>query len=170
MKHTITLATMILIIFSHGACRTSKLSARSKARHIVGERSDFKNRVMDINRYDKFKTITDSSHQSYQLTIFPADTFKFSIQNGFIGKATKIIITGSGSQLKHILDTSKYVQTSTTDTEVTMTRNEQTNIRGRSAVVERGYLMWKWICAATVVGLVLFIGWRRFRKFLPQLK
>ena len=77
MKTILTLAVMILIMLCHGACRSSKFSNQQQSRLAVQEQSDINSRVQEVNHYARSGSITDSSGQSFQLTIFPADTFKF---------------------------------------------------------------------------------------------
>lgn len=44
--------------------------------------------------------LTDTTHEQYTVTIFPLDSFSFSTENGFRGKAEKIELSG---QLRRVL-------------------------------------------------------------------
>lgn len=44
-------------------------------------------------------SVTDSIGQVYQITIFPRDSFEFSMERGFMGKAAKVELTGLIRQL-----------------------------------------------------------------------
>ncbi|MEJ7780791.1 MAG: hypothetical protein WKF68_14505 [Daejeonella sp.] len=165
MKNRFEISALILIILTHSACRTSKFSSRQQTRLAVEEQSDMKSRVREVNRYVRSETITDSSGQSYQLTIFPADTFKFSLQNGFIGKASKVVVKGFSNQLIRISDTSTFSGSLTSETEGKMTREVTAKTGNRSTSVERKGFMWKGICLGLIVGLIILGIWRKFKGF-----
>ncbi|MHB1178950.1 MAG: hypothetical protein ACYCZO_11550 [Daejeonella sp.] len=87
------LALMMLINLS--SCNTRKLyrqrsesSALQKSEILI---QDLKNDKLEGKRKI---LLTDSAIEQYTISIFPADTFSFSAQNGFIGKASKIEVSG----------------------------------------------------------------------------
>ena len=151
---------------SHSACRTSKNSNRQQTRMAVEEQSEIKIRVQEANDYFRSKSLIDSSGQSYQLTIFPADTFRLSIQNGFIGKGSKVVLTGSSEQIIRLTDTSKFAGLLTSELEGKVRRDSTVNMKNRSVSVERRGMLWKWIGAALIVGIIVFGVWRKLREFL----
>ena len=132
----------------------------------VEEQSEIKIRVQEANDYFRSKSLIDSSGQSYQLTIFPADTFRLSIQNGFIGKGSKVVLTGSSEQIIRLTDTSKFAGLLTSELEGKVRRDSTVNMKNRSVSVERRGMLWKWIGAALIVGIIVFGVWRKLREFL----
>ena len=99
MKHLLKLAALILIIFCHIACRTIKNSNRQQSRISERELIDSRAQEQESTKISLSTAITDSSGQFYQATIFPVDTFQFSLRDGFKGKALKVEVRGSVKQL-----------------------------------------------------------------------
>ena len=166
MKNISTLAALILVILTHSACRTSKYSNRQQTRLAVKEQFDIKTRVQEANDYSRSKSLTDSNGQSYQLTIFPADTFQFSMKNGFIGKALKVVLTGSSEQIIRLNDTSKFAGLLTSELEGKVRRDSTVNMKNRSVSVERRGMIWKGIGVGLILGIIVFGVWRKLRKSL----
>jgi len=100
LKTIFKLTSLILIIISQSACRTTKLSNRHQDRIAVMEQTETRSREQENKQYSRSYSITDSSGQFYQITIFPADSFQFALHEGFKGKASKVEIRGSIRQLK----------------------------------------------------------------------
>lgn len=48
--------------------------------------------------------LSDSNKQRYSIKIFPLDTFSYSVQDGFKGKASKIEVMGSSDYMRRILE------------------------------------------------------------------
>ena len=132
----------------------------------VEEQSEIKIRVQEANDYFRSKSLIDSSGQSYQLTIFPADTFRLSIQNGFIGKGSKVVLTGSSEQIIRLTDTSKFAGLLTSELEGKVRRDSTVNMKNRSVSVERRGMIWKGIGVGLIVGIIVFGVWRKLREFL----
>ena len=99
MKHLLKLAAIILIFFSHIACRTIKNSNRQQSRNANRELVDSRIQEQESTKISLSTAITDSSGRFYQATIFPVDTFQFSLRDGFKGKALKVEVRGSVKQL-----------------------------------------------------------------------
>ena len=99
MKHLLKLAALILIIFCHIACRTIKNSNRQQSRNANRELVDSRIQEQESTKISISTAITDSSGRFYQATIFPVDTFQFSLRDGFKGKALKVEVRGLVKQL-----------------------------------------------------------------------
>ena len=163
MKPIITLAGMILFMLCHGACSTRRLSDLQKSRLRFEEQSEIESRVKEINRINRHESVTDSNRNTYQLTIFPADTFKFSMQNGFIGKASKIVLNGTSEQLIRVLDTSKFTSSISSESDTKMRTDRMENLRDRSTQLERRDVTWIGLCVGLIVAVVVLGVWRRSR-------
>ncbi|MDP3468285.1 MAG: hypothetical protein Q8S11_08120 [Daejeonella sp.] len=161
MKTLIQFGAMALIIFCGAACHSSKLMNRQQARLALKEQSNSKSRVLEHNQFERFEYLIDSSGHSYQLSIFPTDTFKFSLQEGFIGKASKVLIKGSGNQVIRITDTSKTSGTVSSELEEKVRNEVLAKSTERSVSVERKGGLWIGIAAGLIVGLVVVGVWWR---------
>ncbi len=163
MKITCVLAGMITIMLCHGACRTSKISSRQKAQLAFEMQSDVKSKLSEDKRFERTKSVIDSSGQSFQLTIFPVDSFKFSLQNGFVGKATKVIVKGSNDQMIRISDTIKSSVSLNSESETKLTSDFTEKMKDKSSQVERRTVVWKGICLGLIAGMVILWIWRKLR-------
>ena len=125
----------------------------------VVEQSDIKTRIQESNNYSRSASLTDSSERKYQLTIFPVDTFHFSLQNGFIVKASKVVLTGSGKQVVRLTDSSKFASLLTSELERKFRKDSTLNMKKKSVAVERRGAIWHWIASALFVGIVILVTW-----------
>ena len=151
---------------SHSACRTSKNSNRQQTRMAVEELSEIRSRVQESNDYFSSKSLTDSNGQSYQLTIFLADTLQFSMKNGFIGKASKAVLTRSSEQIIRLTGTSKFAGLLTSELEGKVRRPSTLKMKNRSVSVERRGMIWKGIGVGLIVGLLMLGIWWKLRESL----
>jgi hypothetical protein len=94
MKNSIIWAGLALIMLVLCACRSTKLSNRQKAELALSTQSEVNSEQQIDKTYLRRSVLLDSSAQYHQLVIFPLDTFQFSWQEGFRGKASKIVIEG----------------------------------------------------------------------------
>ena len=111
MKHLLKLAALILIIFCHIACRTIKNSNRQQSRSADRELIDSRIQEHESTKISLSTVIADSSGRFYQATIFPVDTFQFSLQDGFKGKALKVEVRGSVKQLIRVNEAGSMIYT-----------------------------------------------------------
>ncbi|MFA5244419.1 MAG: hypothetical protein WC380_03905 [Pedobacter sp.] len=94
---------LILIIIS--SCSTRKLN-RQKSESSASMQSE--RRMQELQK-DQFETkrkllLTDTTHEQYTVTIFPLDSFSFSRENGFRGKAERIEVKGMNRRVKTLSD------------------------------------------------------------------
>lgn len=94
---------LILIIFS--SCSILKLN-RQKSESSASAQSEIRKQEHHYARYDAkhILRMSDSTHELYTIRIIPADTFTFSAQNGFRGKAENIEIIGLRRGIKTLSD------------------------------------------------------------------
>lgn len=164
MKTIIKLAGMILIIMSQSACRTNKFSNRQMNRSAALEQTDIRSRKQENKQYSRFNVITDSGGQVYKVTIFPTDTFQFSMQEGFTGKASKVEVSGSIRRLKRITDGTAFIVSKDRETNGTMIRKMEAKQLGNSKSVEKTSFNWGWLCVAAAIALFIVWIFQRFRK------
>lgn len=86
---------MLLILISFSSCSTRKLN-KQKFQSSVSEQSEI--RMQDLMN-DKLEAkrkilLTDTANEQYSVIIFPVDTFSFSAQHGFKGRAERIELSG----------------------------------------------------------------------------
>jgi len=91
---------LILILLS--SCSTRKLDKQILKSSASGQ---LEIRMQDLVK-DKLEAkrnilLTDTANEQYSVIIFPADTFSFSAQHGFKGKAERIELAG---QLRRVIN------------------------------------------------------------------
>ncbi len=162
MKNIIILAGMIVFVLFLSACRTGKLSDRQKTRLLFEEQSEIESLVKEISRLNRSKSITDSTRNTYHLTIFPADTFKFSMQKGFIGMASKIVLEGTIEQLTKVLDTATFTNSISSESTGKMRRDLNARTADRTSLAETRGNIWKGVCVGLITAVVILGIWRKF--------
>lgn len=164
MKNFILLAGMILIMSVQYACRTTKFSNRKLDQLTRLERTDTLTREQENIHLSHAHSVTDSIGQVYQIRIFPRDSFQFSVERGFIGKASKVELLGSIRQLNRVNDNIALMVSKGRETRANAIRKVESRQINNSKSVEKSRLKsWKvWV----VVGAVLLIWWvyQRYRK------
>ena len=95
MKTIIIKLLALLILISLSSCNTRKLN-RQRSESSASEQSEIRMQDLKNAAYEGKRMIlmTDSTDEHYTISIIPADTFSYSAQHGFKGKAEKIEVTG----------------------------------------------------------------------------
>ncbi|SDN17829.1 hypothetical protein SAMN05421813_1633 [Daejeonella rubra] len=158
------LTLLILIILS--SCNTRRLN-KQKFESSSSAQSEIRLQDLKNERYDNKRmiTLTDSANELYTISIFPSDTFSFSAQHGFRGKAAKIEVTGL---LRRVL-----TRTDSTalraEKQSSRTYEEQQQI-DKSELSRTGGLVkkrWPPVLIGIVLVMIIVIGWflgRRLTK------
>lgn len=163
MKNLHTLAGTILIMLCHGACRTSKYSNRQHVQTMATEKTKISSGEQENKQYSLSRSIIDSTGQEYYVTIFPADSFRFSVQEGFSGKATKIELRGMAKQLTRINDSATLNVLASKKSSASMIRKVSDVQKIRSRSVEKRRISWIWLCGVLTLGLLMLWVWKHFR-------
>ena len=107
MKKLIIKLLVLLILINFSSCSTRKLN---KQKFEISSSAQSEIRMQDF-RNDKFEAkrkilLTDTAHEHYSVIIFPSDTFSFSAQHGFKGKAERIELSGKVRRVINLTDSS----------------------------------------------------------------
>lgn len=164
MKNFILLTGMILIMSVQYACRANKFSNRQLNKLTRLEQTDTLIREQENIQLSHARSVTDSIGQVYQITIFPRDSFQFSMEKGFMGKAAKVELIGSIRQLNRVNDSIAFMVSKGKETKAKMIRKVESKQINNSKSVEKSRFNWWQACLA--VGAVLLLGWvyQRYRK------
>lgn len=95
----------------------------------------------------------DSLDHQYRVTIFPVDTFHFSPDTGFMGKASRIELTGQRRAFRWLNDSAQLANSSSASLELNALDNVET-ISNSTAKSMKKTSVWKWV-ALTVLLLAL---------------
>jgi len=107
MKAIVIILLALLILINLSSCSTRKLdkqkfeissSAQSEIRmqELMNDKLEAKRKIL----------LTDTSNEQYSVIIFPSDTFSFSAQHGFKGKAERIELSGELRRVRSRIDSS----------------------------------------------------------------
>ncbi len=102
MKNLITLAGMIIML-AHSACRTNKLVNRQRNLNSESTQAEVWSRKQEHTNVSQTSVLTDSNTRFYEVSIFPTDSFRLSLDQGFSGKASKIELRGSEQQIRRLI-------------------------------------------------------------------
>lgn len=100
----IIVACIVLILGFHTSCSRILNYERNKAKLIQKEEVRMTNDQSELIYGNRLIRLTDSSSKFFSIEIYPLDTFTFSVNNGFKGKASKIGVQGLIYKRQKFLD------------------------------------------------------------------
>lgn len=163
MKNFIIPAGMAIIMSCLMACRTNKISTRQQNQSALFEQTDTRNLEQENREQSRLLAITDSSGQEYRITIFPTDSFQFSPERGFRGKASKIELSGSIRRTKQIHDSTDFRSLGIRENRTTQVMKQDVKELNRAKSTEKIRLVW-WAAALALIA-VLVLGWLKLRRY-----
>lgn len=164
MKKFLLLAGLILTMTSQCACPINKLANRQLNKLATNEQTAIKSREQENIQLFKSQSLTDSGEQVYRLTIFPTDSFNFSLEKGFIGKAAKLEFSSSIRQLKMITDSTTLMLTENRETKANVITKKESKDLNHSKIIEKTGFKW-WQVGLAVGGMLLFLWlYQQLRK------
>lgn len=153
---TLKIKLFLLILIIYSSCSTRKLN-KQKLDNSTSVQSEIRKQEDHHIRYDGKRIIlmTDSADEVYTIRIIPADTFTFSAQNGFRGKAEKIEISGLRSRVKTLSDstgTQAELQSSRIQEEHQQYEKHES---AKSMVLEKKSMRVMWLLTGLVLTILL---------------
>lgn len=160
---------ILLILIIHSSCSTRKLN-KQKLDNSTSVQSEIRKQEDHHIRYDGKRIIlmTDSADEIYTIRIIPVDTFTFSAQNGFRGKAEKIEISGLRSRVKTLSDSAGIraeQKSSRIDEEHQQSRTHES---AKSKVLEKESMMVMGILTGLVLTILLGYYLRKWIRNRPR--
>lgn len=144
--------TTALVLTSCNTKHLSILKSRTTERQI--ENVSLHSRQNEILNSNRIISISDSANHLYRINIFPLDTFDFSIQDGFTGRASRIEVIGKLQGFRRVSDSTQFGVENRRevdyDSEVELNRKST----GRTKVLEKK----KNISVLALIGVVLVMG------------
>lgn len=103
----IIMSSMVMLIAIQTSCRSRMVnSARIRNSEKMRESVNLKSKQNESLASSRVIFMSDSTVNAYRVTIFPVDTFTYSPEAGFKGKARKIEASGIARELKKTGDSS----------------------------------------------------------------
>lgn len=104
-KEIIKLGCMVSILGFHAGCNSRLVnSERNRTKMVKKEDVRINSQTSELINGNRLLQFTDSSNKFFSIKIFPLDTFTFSVNDGFKGKASKIEWVGTEQDMKHFSD------------------------------------------------------------------
>lgn len=99
----------MLILGFHAGCN-SRLVNSERDRTKMAQKEDVQiiSKTSELINGNRLVLLTDSSSKFFSVEIFPLDTFTFSVNDGFKGKASKIEFMGIENEVQRILDSTGF--------------------------------------------------------------
>ena len=165
MKKLILKLLSLLILISFSSCSTRKLN-KQILKSSSSEQSEI--RMQDLMN-DKLEAkrkilLTDTAHEYYSVIISPADTFSFSAQHGFKGKAEKIELSGLLRRVMSRTDSAGLLAESQRDLHYEEQYESKKVEESKSRVLEKKGS--KMVNVLIMVVGVILVGWVLWRRGL----
>ena len=166
MKKLIIKFLALLILINISSCNTRRLN-RQKSESSALQQSEIRFQDLKNERYEGKRMIilSDSANELYTVRIIPADTFSFSAQHGFRGKAAKIEVSGL---LRRVMTRSDNTEVSaekqTGRTYKEQYRSEKSELF-RTGVLEKK--SWRVVLVFILLGLLILLVWL-LRRWIMQ--
>lgn len=164
MKHLLELSLLLMCLMSCNLLRNSKSSV-VKEELLHTNETEFHSAQEQLHMED-FKVTTlfkDTMNHTYQVEIWPKGAFSLTDESGFLGEASKVLISGTANRgyAAKVLK-----ERSTVDQELQRVDWEDTaKVKHLNAEkVTQNSPSWKWILAVLVSGVFAVYGLRRFYK------
>lgn len=162
-----TLGGVLFISIALTSCQTDKFLNRQKSKMEISEDQKIMNITELQARLKDSRTIrlSDSLGHTYQVDIFPLDTFSFSPESGFKGKAFSISIRGDQNILRSLIDSSNRSQDvhNLEMVNIEFSRKMEHNTDSKIKEKENRIAFFK-IIIALISLLILIAGWRYWRR------
>jgi len=160
----LAISFFLLVITS---CQTEKFLSLQKSKMASMEEQKIKLKTEQKNLLQSSQAIrlTDSMMQDYQVSILPVDSFSFSIQDGFKGKALSIEIRGKQNLLKSISDSSgQFLQSHKLEQGSLELKHRQEQSAVSKTKEKESRMVFPEIILILIGILVLAVGWRYLKR------
>jgi len=157
----------LFILLALTSCQIDKFLNRLKNKVRIAEDQKIMITTELQARLKDSRTIrlSDSTGNNYEVNIFPVDTFSFSLENGFKGKAFSISIKGKQNVLRSLIDSSNRSQDvhnlemDNIEFSRRMEQNTDSKIKEKESTIA-----FSKIIIALISLLMLIAGWRYWKR------
>ena len=159
----------LLMLINLSSCSTRKLN-RQILKSSASEQSEIRMQDLKNAQFEgkRMVLLTDSADELYTISIIPADTFSFSAQNGFIGKASKIEVSGLVKRVKTLSDsTMVQVEQQSGRTYEEQYQSEKSELT-RTGVLEKK--SWRVVGVLIGLGVIVVFGWWLRARVMGKLR
>lgn len=150
---------LLTLIFINSSCNVRRANrTESRSNKQLTEDTSMQNRTAASLKGNQLILVNDSVNHEYQVRIFPLDTFSFSAERGFKGKAASIEFAGSGKQVKESLESTVFSADNREETgqRIILKTNAREIDRSKSTRTSR--ISW-WVVFVGI-GIAGFLIWR----------
>ena len=162
-QNILKIGCLISLLINQVSCSTRLLNSERKMTKEL-QKDDIRISSQQLESITGSRQInfTDSSSNMFKVTIFPLDTFTFSLEGGFKGKAMRIEAAGIIKQYKKMVDSSEMLFEKETRVEFENNRNVKKVESSKKRVIERKRVRWvSGITVMVVLSLVVWLWWKR---------
>lgn len=160
------MSSMVMLIAIQTSCRSRMVnSARIRNSEKMRESVNLKSKQNESLASSRATFMSDSTVNAYRVTIFPVDTFTYSPEEGFKGKARKIEASGIARQLKKTGDSSVTHFQKELQVDYRNSRDARKTESSKARVVKRKRIGLIWgVSGVILTGLILGWWYRRWRR------
>lgn len=160
-------AWVMLVILAHTGCSSDRFLNKQQQHATDQGQMEIRTQEQKVITLHSSGIIKDSIDQNYQISIFPMDTFQFSVAEGFKGKASKIELQGKYSFVKYVQDSLSLSGAVQKSLKGRMIRKvEHSELQKTSAKRRKAFTWWQLGSEAAVLFFLVWI-FRKSRKHYP---
>ncbi len=167
MKNVKIKLLALLMLINLSSCNTRKLN-KNRSESSASEQSEI--RVQDLKNAQfegkRMILMTDSADELYTVSIIPADTFSFSAQHGFRGKATKIEVSGLIRRVQSRTDSTVLSAEKQTAMRYVEHQESKKSEISNTRVLEKK--RWPPLMIIIMSGVLIVVGCMWLRRYLTQ--
>jgi len=158
----VAFSILLSAILGQWSCSTGKLLERNSTRYTEHRIDETQTRHLEkeLTYNERVVLLNDSSRHLYKVEIFPLDSFVYSIQGGFRGRASRIEVTGSTEHLRHSIDHERGLVASASDSIKSSTSKIKRFERSVSKEVQRKRSGGILIMIILLVCLIIWWCWK----------
>lgn len=162
------ISLFLLIALCICSCRSKKLSIQhDRNNRVQKENLGLESRIKESTYTNQIIELNDSSSHQYKVRIFPLDTFSFSVDCGFRGRARSIEFSGSMKQSRNassiIADSAAKLTDEVYKQESNSSSKEMTTNRDLIKKYVGIFPFWIWI---GIMILIIYFGLKFSKKIM----
>jgi hypothetical protein len=108
LKFLIRLSIWLMVIAQLSACGSARRLVSSRADSSMSAEFKGSKSRLDVQHYAHQLLVNGSAETNYRAIIFPTDSFYFSLEKGFSGKASRIELSGMAKGRSSTLETGDF--------------------------------------------------------------
>lgn len=152
---TTSFLALVLACSITGCSLKKRLSDKSRSSIALEEEGSLVSNLNESSQGNRMILVRDSNDHQYKVTISPMDTFTFSMEKGFRGKASRIEVAGNLQRKTSVNDSSTFSGSRQSLSQKELIRKVEGEQLNSSKTVTKLWIDWWWLLAGIGLGVLL---------------